>query len=80
MRLLYAMTPAKSKEEAAMTPAGVRTLAGGAALKSVRSMPDKMETIEMTLAQQNTAAEGGRKDSAAPRRRSALRHVLERQF
>ena len=80
MRLLYAMTPAKSKEEAAMRLAGVRTLAGGAALKSVRSMPEKMETVEVTLIQQNAAAQGVRKESATPRRRSALRHVLERQF
>lgn len=77
MRFLDAMTPARSWEEAAMTKAGVRTLAGGAALGSVRMPVKERETVEIPLRQTNTAA--GEK-AYLPRRRSALRHVLERQF
>ena len=76
MRLSDAMTPARSWEEAAMTAAKPATLSGGAALKSVKTISKDMETVEVT--ESKNAAAG--KSDALPRRRSALRHVLERQF
>lgn len=77
MRLLDTMTPAKSKEEAAMLPARVRTVSQGAALESVRVSRD-MKTVEIPQ-NKNTAAEKTN-EVVLPRRRAALHHVLERQF
>ena len=76
MRPLDAMTPARSWEEAAMTMAKINTLSGGAALKSVKTITKEVETVDVTE-NKNTAA--GKCDDFS-RRRSALRHVLERQF
>ncbi|MBQ4552473.1 MAG: hypothetical protein IJA59_05945 [Clostridia bacterium] len=76
MRLSDAMTPARSWEEAAMTVAHARTMLGGAALKSVKTIANEIETLEVTT-DKNPAAG---KAQTIRRRRAALRHALERQF
>lgn len=76
MRLFNAMTPARSWEEAAMTVAKINTMSGGAALGSVRTIQQEWTTVEVPQNKNSAAGKG----EALPRRRSALRHVLERQF
>lgn len=77
MRLLDYMTPARSLEEAAMTAAKIHTLSGGAALSSLRVTGDiAAEDVKEKV----PAAMEEKKESHLPRRRAALRHVLERQF
>lgn len=70
------MRPAKSREEAAMTLAAAGTMTGGAALKSIMRTADGMEVMKEAK-NEKTATEA---KVTLPRRRSALRHVLERQF
>ena len=77
MRLLDAMTPAKSREEAAMLPARMRTVSQGAALESVRERRE-VKTVDVPV-NKNTAAEKTNK-VVLLRRRAALQHVLKRQF
>lgn len=76
VRLLDFMTPARSWEEAAMTIAKVRTLSDGAALNSVKTIDAALETME--IAENKNTAAGS--EHVLPRRRAALRHVLERRF
>jgi len=76
MRFSDVMTPARSWEEAAMMPAKMATLSGGAALKSVRIITKDLETVEVTENKKTAAGDSG----VMSRRRSALRHALKQQF
>lgn len=76
MRLCDVMTPARSREEAAMQTAEVRTATGGAALRSVQRTDWNREVVEI----ENTAGQENTTNGTCACRRAALRHLLERQF
>ena len=76
MRLCDVMTPARSREEAALLTAQTRTVSGGAALRSVQRTDWDREVVEI----ENTAGQDDTVNGSCACRRAALRHLLERQF
>ena len=76
MRLFDAMRPAMDWAEAAMLPAGIRTLSGGAALRQVPGLQG-VETADVQETGK-AAASGVLPEENRTLRQAAFRHVMEK--